>query len=65
MGPIFALMLVATPVCQWTGTNWDPGVVVNAPDGQPLFAGAAKISPNHNVAWVKLKNKETGETVIH
>ncbi len=37
MGPIFALMLVATPVCQWTGTNWDPGVVVNAPDGQPLF----------------------------
>jgi hypothetical protein len=30
-----------------------------------MHGGRAGISPNRSVAWVKLKNKETGETFIH
>ena len=30
-----------------------------------MHGGEAHISPNRSVAWVKLKNKATGETMIH
>ena len=30
-----------------------------------MHGGKAGISPNRTVAWLKLKNKQTGETVIH
>lgn len=30
-----------------------------------MHGGLAKVSPHRQVAWVKLQNKETGETVIH
>ncbi len=30
-----------------------------------MHGGRAGVSPNRSVAWVKLKNKETGETMIH
>ncbi len=32
---------------------------------EQMHGGRAKVSPNRTVAWVKLKNKETGETMIH
>jgi len=49
-----------TPI-SWKSKDWkllDSGV-------ERMHGGEAKISPNRNVAWVKLKNKETGETMIH
>lgn len=30
-----------------------------------MHGGLAKVSPHRQVAWVKLQNKETGETMIH
>jgi hypothetical protein len=30
-----------------------------------MHGGLAKVSPHRQVAWVKLQNKETGETIIH
>lgn len=30
-----------------------------------MHGGLAKVSPHRQVAWVKLQNRETGETVIH
>lgn len=32
---------------------------------EKMHGGLAKVSPHRQVAWVKLQNKETGETIIH
>ncbi|MDP1826114.1 MAG: peptidoglycan-binding protein [Archangium sp.] len=49
-----------TPI-SWKSKDWkllDSGV-------ERMHNGLAKVSPHRTVAWVKLKNKETGETMIH
>ncbi len=45
----------------WKSKDWkrlDSGVEL-------MHLGKPGISPHRSVAWVKLKNKETGETIIH
>lgn len=49
-----------TPI-SWKSKDWkllDSGV-------KQMHEGEAGISPHRAVAWVKLKNKETGETIVH